>query len=236
MRNLEDTVRNEVEALWNRFTHVPGVAAELDRSRSRSTTRDGEDKRRQSVSKFSPSPVGESTPTQTPDPIKSSVPTSPTPGGSSLLSASINANTFHAPPPPRVSDKVDDSILELSKTTDKNSDARAVAMSHVFSVLDDHMARGKRKTTSKEEPKKAKEDSDRLDQIAEGSDTHGQDSWLEGEKAVAKEAGKTPRPSHREVETKEKRAVKFVDAEESTRDDEGEPYHDVTDSRLRVRL
>lgn len=237
MRDLEDTVRNEVEALWNRYIHVPGVAQELDRSRSRSKTREGEkDKRRQSVSKFSPSPAGDVTPTRAPiaNPIRAAqVSSSPPVGGSSLLSASITANSFHAPPPPpRVSDKVDDSITELSKMTDKNSDARAVAMSHVFSVLDENMAArsGKRKVVppTREELKMQQKEMQLLDQqydeIKEEEDRNGKDSWIDQEEktlgvvATGDEGdGRTPRPARRQelaeikAEGKEKRAVKFAE-------------------------
>ena len=114
MRDLEDKVRVEIEVLWKRYEEVPGVEG-LERSRSRSFTRDEErDKRRDAAGRFtaakSPTaggvlssstnaPVGDITPRKPLAQSVQSIASPPGPGASSLLSASISANSFHAPTP-----------------------------------------------------------------------------------------------------------------------------------------
>ena len=255
MRHLEDKVRVEVEVLWKRYEEVPGVEG-LERSRSRSVTRDEErDKRRDATKRFttarSPtsgsvissgikSPVGDITPRNPLGHSIQSITSPPAPGASSLLSASISANSFHAPPPPpQVADKIDDSIMTLSRTLDKRSDARAVAMSHVFSVLDDAMA-GQAYQKRKESHSRTREPAKEADPSPVKDRNAGEtDSWIEeerrllaatdGEIAEAQEMdGRTPKPAQRkELSTvkekdkekeKERRAVKF---EEPSKDEAG---------------
>jgi len=271
MRDLEDKVRNEVETLWGRYEGVPGVKG-LERSRSRSVQRDEErDKRKEAAGKFnSPAPKepatksskqsggtrrasNDKTPTPTANPIAASIQSvvsPPGPGVSSLLSASISANSFHAPPPPpKMADKLEHSIESLSKTFDKRSDARAVAMSHAFSVLDDAMANqaSQRRRESSTRPKEQAEPV-MEDQEGSSADANGKDSWIDAERRLlstervdeAKD-GRTPKPVKRKElsEGKEKRAVTFQDptpaegeddiaveedGEEEERDDDGKLF------------
>ena len=85
--------------------------------------------------------------------------------GSSLLSASISANAFHAPRPRKLPDEVDDSIERMSKSVDKSSDARAVAMSYEFSRLDESMGSSRRRSVTRQ-------------------DFGGTDSWIDQEKRM----------------------------------------------------
>ena len=242
MRNLEDKVRNEVEVLWGKYEAIPGVTG-LERSRSRSMQRDEEaDKRKEAAGKFSTPASKESGSKSTKqsghtrgvsgdkaslpvNPITASTQSAtspPGPGASSLLSASISANSFHAPPPPpKMADKVEDSIDSLSRTLGKRSDERAVAMSHVFSVLDDAMA-NQASHRRRESATRQKDPTEALSEDQEGSETdvNGKDSWIDAERRLmatkgdGEEAdGRTPRAANRKelVEGKEKKAVKFQD-------------------------
>jgi len=267
MRDLEDKVRNEVETLWGKYESIPGVKG-LERSRSRSIQRDEEkDRRKEAAGKFS-TPTSKdsssksskqsgssrrsstdkpSTPAANPIIASAQTVTSPpTFGASSLLSASISANSFHAPPPPpKMADKVDNSIETLSKTLDKRSDARAVAMSHVFSVLDDAMA-NQASQRRRESSTRQKEQAEPVQDDQEGShaDDNEKDSWIDAERRLLASKGdeedgngKTPKAFKTKslAEGKGKRAVKFqdpapdVDGDEQADvagqdgDDDGEP-------------
>jgi hypothetical protein len=247
MRKLEDTVRKEVEVLWQKYANVPGVAAELERSRSRSDTReaDAREKKREIAVKFAAPDKGPLTSSETPTPKGLSrsgsgasslaQAMSPTPaGGSSLLSASISANHFHAPPPrPSVEDKdeVTRSISELTKKYDTKSDARAVAMSYVFSSLDEAMAeraeakRPGRTQTELEVRQTLNEDpSEVVENYPEGAKRIDKDSWIDAERRLLSTAdgdadGTTPKPAKKELKDgtpKGKRAVKFSEPEPTT--------------------
>lgn len=203
MRDLEERVRGEVELLWQKYREGPGREEETERRRSASTSRSPDRDTK------SPEPIRSTTfsPPMRVNPILVETATSPGNAGSSLLSASMSANAFHAPPQTDIPDSVDDSITEMSKTFNKRSDARAVAMSHVFSVLDENMGslsqRATRGSVSKQE-------------------TNGKDSWIDGERMLlaARAAsddegvdGRTPRPRNvKELERPDgrgKRAVAF---------------------------
>ena len=224
MRRLEDDVRNEVELLWNKYANVPGKKEEMERSRSTSANRDVDShRRRESVTRFiSPSaaPVT-SAPTSNPvsEPALASPPSN---AAGSLLSASLSANAFYKPTPPAVANKVEDSILELSQTVDKQSDARAVAMSHMFSVLDDVMdgqARKQRRASANKTREEVEQEEARAASDLIKDDFHQKDSWIDEERKVLEEAEDkdvtTPKPSSSKSlpEEKGKKAVKFEEPE-----------------------
>ena len=212
MRRLEDSVRNEVETLWEKYKEVPGIAADLERSRSRSVTREeSKETRREVGGRFTP------TPSTTPKAGILAQATSPTPAGSSLLSASISANSFHAPPPRPAKDQVDHSILEASKRYDTKSDARAVAMSYVFSSLDEAMVQKgiKKRSTSIQAEDKPAVDGD--GKVGTDGDKASKDSWIDDERRVlAEEDVGTPKSRRPEL-GEGKRAVKFIEPESDSR-------------------
>lgn len=247
MRSTEDRVRLEVETLWEKYQDMPGVKEELERSRSSSATRGDTSKdRRRSVGRMSG--VGKPTMLSPPNlpapgtssnnPILNEALMSPTYiTGSSLLSASINS--YAAPPRPQPSeqatDKVDTDLQALSRTLPKNSDARAVAMSHVFSTLDDAMSgkqpsneleRVSSRTRDREIEAEFEEEMERAER-----DKNEKDSWIDGERRLLDRRNlgtdshedspsRTPRPSDKQTlqqdKGKDKGRVKF---EEPSRDE-----------------
>ncbi|RXK40252.1 hypothetical protein M231_02526 [Tremella mesenterica] len=178
MRALEEGVRSEVELLWTKYVEGPGKG-ELIRDRSRSSSQVGSRLDRQSSRDFEPkqkpAQVAEAKIPGSRNPIAvaaatsmSSVPAS----GSSLLSRSLTANAFHAPVPAHVSDVTHNPMGQLYRG--KNSEAKSVAMSHVFSTLDNVMGGSKRRSVSRER------DTD----VDEEKDLHGKDSWIDSERAL----------------------------------------------------
>jgi hypothetical protein len=162
----------------------------------------------------------------------------PTTGGASLLSASLSANAFHAPPPKDMSDELQDSISELSRKFDKRSDARAVAMSHVFSTLDDAM--GKPAVETGPAAGAASNVASGLNTEDEGA-VGAKDSWIDGERKSLDtallqpggaegegEGGQTPKPPIRKMseEGKGKRAVTFQEPKKEPRDQDEDPAGD----------
>ena len=175
MRELEQKVRGEVELLWEKYRDGPGrreksEEQEREASRSRSTSREPVQRHAfpppQAV-KPSAKPVKHPPLTVNPIRVEEATPTGIS--GSSLLSASLSDH----PSPPRSplakSDAADDAITEISKTFNMRSDARAVAMSHVFSVLDNAMSSVTRKG--------GRERSTTLK-------TSGKDSWIDEERRL----------------------------------------------------
>lgn len=226
MRGLEEKVRCEVELLWERYRDGPGQGDNRGLSRSVSLTRTSEARARsrERSQTFSPplSPRrsrGEGT-----NPIALEASRAPAfaapPGSSSLLSMSFSANAISPPPPPVVPARLDDAIDKLAKDVGKSDDQRAVAMSHMFSVLDDAMAATH---ASRADAKKQRKASGSMappaetrpapgpdEQAVTSEDVHGKDSWIDSERALAnrmlaKDAklgevieeeieGRTPRP------------------------------------------
>lgn len=183
MRDLEENVRCEVELLWNKYREGPGKDEMENGSRSASSTRAEERRGQGGVQAFSPPKT---------NPIaRNSVVSPPYLGGSSLLSASLSANAFHAPPPSTHQSNVEKSITDLSKTLGSKSDAREIAMSHIFSTLDEAMGSNRNVTGST--------------QNQQAQELQGKDSWIDGEKGLGstlapavldgEEDGTTPRPS-----------------------------------------
>ncbi|ORY35438.1 hypothetical protein BCR39DRAFT_585073 [Naematelia encephala] len=159
--DLEEKVRCEVELLWGKYCEGPGKNDQLERSRSASLTR--------SKSKSQDMPL--SPPNENPI-IRESITSPPYAAGTSLLSASISANGFQVTPPVVASEKVDNSLMAIASKHDKTSDARAVAMSHVFSALDEAMDKRRRNSGPKE-------------LVVPQDDTDNKDSWIDGEKTLA---------------------------------------------------
>ena len=174
MRELEEKVRCEVETLWMRYRDGPGRGNMGERSRSPSTEPQTISPEPIRSKTFSPPPrSGQNDPSRqsrTINPVLPQASVSSANTSSSLLSASISANAFYTPLPPHpIPNQVDDSIIELSKTLDKQSDARAVAMSQVFSVLDETMG-------------SVKQDESKVS--TNSSQANGRDSWIDEERLI----------------------------------------------------
>lgn len=255
MRELEDTVRCEVEMLWNTFVEndeelraSSGAGAgergsSLSRRGSRvasSSTNARSASREPPIRAFSPSPSARTrAPAPAPsglaqsqqqhqqrgssmtatsasmsNPILNEAVNNPAyPAGSSLLSASLASSTLQqqqqqqqrqpSQPQPQAApgpagSMVDDSIARVSQTYEKSGDARAVAMSHVFSVLDDAMANNKRerrrsrsRSIGNGTPAQTSTDQQQQQQN-DPPNVHGKDSWIDNERLVAKGVGKEP--------------------------------------------
>ena len=221
MRNLEEQVRLEVELLWEKYRDGPGrehserrmsslsQLVELHRPTSKETA-------------FSPTVPAI-------NPILAEAATSPAyPAGSSLLSASISANTFYSAQPPAVTSRVDISIDEISKATGVQSSAREQAMSFVFSSLDEAMA-----------PRRKNNKGSTMTQ-----DLAGKDSWIDAERRIlsdrvaklevadgeSQQTTPKPRISNLRAETigegHEKKVVKFEEPEASHEADLSQPELD----------
>jgi hypothetical protein len=125
---------------------------------------------------------------------------------------SFTANFAHPPPPAPIPPTFDDRIDELARSVNKTSDQRAVAMSHMFSVLEEAMAGDAREGARKQRKISATPNSGRRTGEPQGQDgdLHGKDSWIDGERALANRVlhkegelselieeemeGRTPRP------------------------------------------
>lgn len=226
MRGLEEKVRCEVELLWERYRDGPGQGDNRGLSRSVSLTRTSEARARSRdrSQAFSPPLSPRRSRGEETNPIALEASRAPAfaapPGSSSLLSMSFSANAISPPPPPVVPPRLDDAIDKLAKDVGKSDDQRAVAMSHMFSVLDDAMAANH---ASRMDAKKQRKASGTLaapaetrpapapdEQAVTSEDVHGKDSWIDSERALAnrmlaKDAklgevieeeieGRTPRP------------------------------------------
>ena len=140
--------------------------------------------------------------TENPNPILNEAARNPAYApGASLLSASMSANAYHQQTrePEVVGDVADDSIARVSQNYGTNDDARAVAMSHVFSVLDDAMASKKprrrsrsRSTGAGSVPTSATLKTTDESAGVQGQSIHGKDSWIDHERLVSKGVGKEP--------------------------------------------
>ena len=251
MRDAEERVRAEVELLWEKYKSGPGKAEDLEPK-----TDTLERKRSRTINGTQPSRPVDGAPPANPIMLEAA---RINPVGS-LLAQSLSTNPYTAPPAP-VADSVDDSLAAASKTYGKGSDARAVAMSHVFSVLDEAMASrasGKVSMSLDDAYVETEYDEATNEEIIK-------DSWIDDESAqcddeVPMTQGSTPRPkrdsrSKGKEEAPESRkgkekAVKFeepaVANAEYTLDDEaidevegddgdGEPPSSLCLPRLRIR-
>ncbi|ORX38595.1 hypothetical protein BD324DRAFT_649953 [Kockovaella imperatae] len=252
MMNAQEKVRKEVELLWGKYQAGPGAAEDPERRKSldaptpQTLGQERRDSRTGRSSSFkSATPLSAQSHGQTPsNPILMEAARNPAyPAGASLLSASLSANPYAATPPAPVADAVDDSLASVSKTYSKGSDARAVAMSHVFSVLDEAMAsRGPSKVGMSMEDRYVETEYDE----AQNEEAEGKDSWIDEESGRSLRAkgremldipdvstqGSTPRmPSKAQTSVDDKstpkgkgkeKAVKFEDpkVEQLIRDDE----------------
>ena len=177
MSDLQDRVRAEIELLWELYKKVPGrLDVEVHRksmeAQSRSNT---------TGKKVGPSPAGRprSRASWKENPIiAESVMSPPQQASASLLSASLSVNALNISPSKRATDKVDDSLARVTKAYGKGSDARAVAMSHVFSVLDEAMA-GRPIESSQEVETESQE--------AQNEHQAVRDSWREEEQQKARQ-------------------------------------------------
>ena len=166
---IEEEVRKEAEFLWNTYYETNAEAREpaskrrgstAGKAKSRSASRDPVQR------KFSPPPkphpsIHSVIDSATPNKLKNkgswnqdpadlpeaddNEPAVPPPFAGSLLTNSLMANRNQAPAPPveppaQYPEELVGEELESTRRVDKTKDQRAVAMSHVFSVLDEQMA------------------------------------------------------------------------------------------------
>ena len=236
LRRREDEVRAEVEMLWKMYQEIPGNELRArSGSVSRVASRTKSPARRQTFSP-TPSSTNPSSPMpsnvlSSPNPILREAATSPAFPGSSLLSQSMSFNTYASPP---MTPKTDDAIEKVERTVRKTADARAVAMSYVFSSLDERMGRG---PAAAPDVNPKQED---LEEILE--EATSSDSWIDAERAEAKrlevaagvDEGRTPRAEgpkelHEVSEKSKGKRVQFEERDGSEGDGVGDPEDGVID-------
>jgi len=206
MKRLEDQVRAEVEALWDRYVQGPLRGQDVDRRGSVTIRMTGPAPR--STSNNVPPPPSDSLENdavgferaRSKDDLPSGVvPDPPSLGtqfnahtavaASSLLSASLANNAFHAPPPRRAAQNMVD-IEELAKTASRDAAlSREQAMSYAFSAMEEHAGAGRRRRDSAEmaELKKARKETEAVEEEAEEREK-GIDSWAAMERSQATKA------------------------------------------------
>lgn len=189
--DLQEKVRAEVELMWDRYMEGPGKYdfPESSRSNSKSRSNDRKGKQTERAQSISPEISG----SQVENPILREAAIQPAYTGASLLSASISQMSY-MPLPPSVPERVEDNLEELTKKVGTKGDERAVAMSYVFSSLDDAMA--DKAASDKRRRRKSS------DETVEKKDLHGKDSWIDEERNLAMRLGKqTPVKEEEEEET-----------------------------------
>lgn len=199
MLRLEDQVRAEVESLWTRYSEGPGAgevsaqrrdslnrAASRDRSRSPAVAKPG-DRKAVDSSSNGRKPAVPTTDLTRPSGVTISPPrfagqynAHTAAAAASLLSASLSANAFHAPPSSRSTAGTDAELAELTKTMSNDGVPHEVAMSYAFSAMDEHMAIAGGKKVHKHEEKVA----ETVEEEQEERDK-GIDSWINMERAQA---------------------------------------------------
>jgi hypothetical protein len=208
MKRLEDQVRAEVEALWDRYVQGPLGGQDVDRRGSVSIrasipapgTRvtsgtDAVPTRTKSLEKIDkaferdrevdglPSGV-------VPDPpsIGSQFNAHTASASASLLSASLATNVFHAPPPRRAAQNIDD-IEALAKNASRDGAvSREVAMSFAFSAMEEHAgAASRRRNTPAQEQKQDLKETEAVEEEGEEREK-GIDSWIAMERSQATNA------------------------------------------------
>ncbi|WVQ74839.1 hypothetical protein IAR50_004446 [Cryptococcus sp. DSM 104548] len=257
LRNLEDSVRQEVETLWSKYLTIPGhEGAARERSASTSRTRESVSRisnpsnvfsppKRFDGNSFQPSPSSASNPIMQ---SANAPATSAVPNGTSLLAQSLSATSFYPAPSSNpigeegsmtagVRDEMDDTISQVAKTYGTKGDSRAVAMSYVFSSLAENMGG----------PSQAARADDEEETPGPGS--HKKDSWIDDESenarrmqkyqldAVVEESegdGKTPRAAQAkelpdDKERKDKKGKGRVKFEEPEKPEKDEPEQDDDD-------
>ncbi|CAK9782843.1 hypothetical protein CC85DRAFT_312743 [Cutaneotrichosporon oleaginosum] len=211
MRRIEDQVRAEVEALWDRYSEGPGAGDETtrrrgsgsvptrDRSASPAVQRqsfDGGERRPSMTARRSTSRTRDRSVPRIPiadlDGPSGVVPDPPAPftgqhnahtaqAAASLLSASLSANAFHAPPQRMKKEADIDELVKESALADPGL-SKEVAMSYAFSAMDEHAAargRGRRERAKT------------LERAAEAAEEQQEeeekkiDSWINLERADA---------------------------------------------------
>ncbi|WRT68324.1 uncharacterized protein IL334_005300 [Kwoniella shivajii] len=200
MRELEESVRGEVEMLWEKYKDGPGKGEIVERSRSASINKSGDMSR--PISKDRSLPTKE----ENDNPLARATSSTNLPA-TSLLAQSLSANTFYAPSPSSnqpasVKDEIEKSLNHVASTYDKRDDSRAVAMSYVFSNLADHMGSSSTAGTSQTKRRSSSKGS--------GETVPDKDSWIDEERATLRTLnvggkmsdveeedgeGRTPRPS-----------------------------------------
>lgn len=266
MHRIEDQVRAEVEALWDRYSEGPGAGDESTRRRgSGSAVRsarspspavprqsfEGIAERRPSIGATGPRRSASRTrevkphevPTNDLDKISGVTQEQPMPfrgehnvhtaqAAASLLSASLSANAFHAPPtrrrlPPEVE------IEELVKTASNDSGmSREVAMSYAFSAMDEHAAAvsGRSKRQEKKEERAVEQV-----ELQQEDTEKGIDSWINMERADAVRRVNRE-TAGMEVPTSTAEAVKEVQEKEEEDEEKKETVNGVKGRKVRVQF
>ena len=201
LKDLEDKVRAEVDMLWEKYRAGPGRGEIVDQKRALSNSGPppslGERRRSKTESKRS---LRQSTSTRN-NPILAEAAADPPYSNGSLLSASLSANPYYAPaepasPPEPVADEVEDELSTITKTYQTPSDAQSMAMSLVFSGLDQAMADRKkeqheqklRSMRSRSQELRKIDDPEQNDVQADASEIDpNKDSWIEAENKMMQE-------------------------------------------------
>lgn len=258
MKRLEDQVRSEVETLWARYAQGPLGGKDTDRRGSivrapaARTASGSSDRHMESIEQgFERADAEDSLPSGVkPDPpsIQGQFNHNTAIAASSLLSASLVNNTFHAPPPRN--QPLTNDVEQLAKTASRDrSVSREQAMSYAFSAMDEHVAR----RDPAAEKKADLEETEAFEEDAEEREK-GIDSWAAMERSqaalsLAQESGprtevvtngskeKKTRVTFQEPssEAKDKAVGEEEDETEAVEDDEGE-QNSTPQADIRLRF
>ncbi|WOO77215.1 uncharacterized protein LOC62_01G000804 [Vanrija pseudolonga] len=193
MRRVEDQTRAEVETLWNRYIRGPGAGEVTDRRRGSivPTTSSSRSPSRSRVA-FDTTGSRPAAPAAAESPALVSVPPPASRatgaiGTASLLSASLSANAFHAPPPRAARNVNEDEFEQLTKSiSNEPGVSREVAMSFAFQTIEEHMGAAAAASTSSHRRKAEAHREARLEKQEEEQkedEKEGIDSWIGLERA-----------------------------------------------------
>ncbi|KAL1413390.1 hypothetical protein Q8F55_001152 [Vanrija albida] len=193
LRRIEDQTRAEVETLWNRYIRGPGAGEVTDRRRgsiappassSRSPSRSRVAFDTAGSKPAAPAAAESSAPVSVPPPASRATGAT---GTASLLSASLSANAFHAPPPRAARNVNEDEFDQLTKTvSNEPSESRMVAMSMAFQTIEEHMGAAAAASSSAHRRKAEAHREARLEKQEEEQkedEKEGVDSWIGLERA-----------------------------------------------------
>lgn len=201
LRRIEDQVRAEVETLWDRFADGPGRGDITEGRRASVTMPRGSISVALSstlASTHNPPPPPRQIPTTDLDSVSGVVPSPPAITGqfnhntaiaagvaatSSLLSASLSANAFYAPPPRTAQANINE-FDNLTKTASHETGVeREVAMSYAFSAMADAaITSGRRRKSLEHAEVKLAEEAE----VKAEDEQKGYDSWIGIERAQAR--------------------------------------------------
>lgn len=252
LRRVEDQTRAEVETLWNRYIRGPGAGEVTDRrrgsiipttssSRSPSRSRVAFDTTgsRPAAPAAAESPVA---PVSVPPPASRATGAI---GTASLLSASLSANAFHAPPPRAARNVNEDEFEQLTKSiSNEPGVSREVAMSFAFQTIEEHMGAAAAASTSSHRRKAEAHREARLEKQEEEQkedEKEGIDSWIGLERAQERRRVSKAEHEHEHAEAeaaatngdggKERKGkVTFQEPSKERRDSKDEEEEEVLDA------